>query len=73
MKVAKGTVLLLACLAIVLSIAPVTAQTDYQDYTPGGGSGGGGNNVWNVTCTYDGQEHLTGKVCNTGGAFSCHC
>lgn len=69
MKVAKGVVLLLACLAMALSIAPVIAQDDVQDLGSGGTSSGG----WKVTCTYNGQEQLISKVCSSGGSSTCWC
>ncbi len=70
MKLAKVGLLLLALVAMALSIAPAAAQTDYQDL---GGSGGSGGGAWRVTCTYDGQEHLLSKSCSSGGNSSCSC
>ena len=71
MKLAKGVVLLLAVLAMVLSITPLVAQIDYQDYGNGSGSGGGGG--WNVTCVYNGTGDLVSKTCTSGGPKVCQC
>lgn len=72
MKAAKGFMLVLAVLAMALSVAPLIAvQPQNPDGPPPieGGSGSG----WRVTCYYDGFERLTGKVCNSGGNSSCAC
>ena len=37
----KMLVLAVACIAAALSVAPLVAQDDQQDYTPGSGGGGG--------------------------------
>lgn len=68
MKAAKVLVLAVACVAAVLSVAPLVAQDDHQDY--GSGTGGGG---WYVSCTYDGSEILISKSCSSGGSMSCNC
>lgn len=75
MKAAKAAVLAFACLAMVLSIAPLIAQTDYQDYsTPATGGGVDPNGyTWSVTCTYDGNGRLLSKVCKSGGSNACTC
>lgn len=70
MKIAKGIVLALACLAMLLSIAPLFAQIDYQDLGTDGNGGAGG---WNVTCVYNGDGAITSKTCTSGGPKVCQC
>lgn len=72
MRIAKLALLLVACMAIVASVAPLAAQPGIEDKDPGGG-GDGGTNAWTVVCEYDGQERLQKKTCTSGGAKSCNC
>ena len=73
MKVAKGAALLIACLAIVFSLAPVVAHalTPQNQVGPVPTDGGGAS--WTVTCSYDAQERLISKSCTSGGSSSCSC
>ncbi|HET9229019.1 MAG TPA: hypothetical protein VFR31_20240 [Thermoanaerobaculia bacterium] len=69
-KTMKMLVLAVACIAAALSVAPLVAQDDQQDYTPGSGGGGG---AWYVSCSYNGSEQLVSKNCSSGGRSSCNC
>ena len=62
MRAVKGAVLLIACLAVVASMAPVVAHalTPQNPTGPGDPSGSGGG--WKVTCTYDAQERFRKQV-----------
>ncbi len=71
MKKVKIAVLAIACLAMLISMAPLVA-VDEQDYTPGG-SGGGSGATWRVTCNYNGYEQLVSKSCSSGGNQTCSC
>ncbi len=70
MKTTKGIVLLIALLAIALSVSPLLGGPRDPHNEPGGG---GGSGSWNVTCVYDGQDHLISKTCTSGGSHSCDC
>lgn len=67
MRIVKGLALILACLAMAVSVLPLFAD-DVQD--PGSGTGG---TLWTVVCTYNGQEQLISKTCTSGGSSSCNC
>ena len=73
MKLAKGSLLLAALLAMMISIMPLSGQTgtgeEFDDFDPGGGSSSG----WTVYCTYDAYEHLVSKECVSGGSSTCSC
>ena len=75
MKAAKAAVLAFACLAMVLSIAPLIAQTDTQDYSTPASGGGSGSGIlyWTVTCNYDANGKFIGKSCTSNGDKACSC
>lgn len=73
MMAVKGSILGIACVAIVLSLAPLVAHAVVpQNPTPPDGPGGSGTK-WKVVCQYDGQAHLVGYTCSSGGTESCGC
>ena len=65
-RLVKGLVLLVACLAMVVSVVPLFAEDDVQD--PGSGQG----TAWKVTCVYSATE-LISRTCTSGGSFTCAC
>lgn len=71
MKILKCLVLLIALIAMSISVTPVTALEEWNQDDDD--SSGGGSATWTVTCTYDGNEHLLSKECTSGGSASCAC
>lgn len=71
-KMVKGIVLMLAVLAALASVGPLSAQPQQLYKDPGTGGGGGGS-LWHVTCQYDGNNNLLSKTCTSGGNFACAC
>lgn len=65
-KMVKVMVFVLAVVATLASLGSVSAQPsqEHQDE---------GNTLWSVTCTYDGNNNLLSKVCQSGGSHSCAC
>jgi len=70
MRMLKSSLLIVAFAAMAFSVAPLFgAEQEHQ----GTGGGGSGSSSWTVTCNYDGNNHLTSKVCTSGGSSSCNC
>ena len=70
----RWAILVVACLAMSFSLAPTTAHAIVtpQNPNPGGDAGSGGA-TWQVTCSYDSHGHLIGKICASGGRYTCAC
>lgn len=73
MKVAKGAVLIVACLAVVISLAPLVAHSTILPQNQTGPGEADGGRTWKVTCQYDANDHFMGKTCTSGGPDSCAC
>jgi hypothetical protein len=69
-KMVKGMVLMLAVLAVLASVGPLSAQP-VEEHDDGGGSGSG--SLWHVVCQFDGNNNLLSKTCTSGGNFACAC
>lgn len=65
-NVGKLMVFVIALVAIVCSLGPLSAQPAEENKDDG-------NTLWSVTCTYDGNGTLLSRVCQSGGSHSCAC
>ena len=72
MGILKRAALVVAAVAMAVSVAPALGVFDPD---PGGGGGGGGSNdpIWTVTCYYNMQMVLVRKTCISGGNMRCLC
>lgn len=68
----KTLMFAIALAAMVISLAPLSAQPaeEHQDPPP---DGSGGGSLWTVTCVWDGNGVLQSRTCTSGGGQSCAC
>lgn len=57
---------------LLITCGPLLGQFGEPDVNDDG-SGGSSGGSWKVTCTYDGNNVLLSKTCESGGTKSCNC